>query len=60
MRQKAWRDRASRNDGFYQNGIQKGEQNKAAAVARKALAEGMAVELISKITGLDPETIRGL
>jgi hypothetical protein len=29
-------------------------------VARKALAEGMAVELISKITGLDMETIRGL
>jgi predicted transposase/invertase (TIGR01784 family) len=84
MRQKAWRDRASQNDGFYQNGIkagrlegllegrleglqegkleglQEGKLEGQRDVARKALAAGMALEVISEITGLDAETIKGL
>jgi hypothetical protein len=38
----------------------KGGQEKVREVARKALAEGVTVELTSRITGLDTETVREL
>jgi hypothetical protein len=37
-----------------------GEQNKAIAVAKKALAKGATVEYIADITDLDVDTIRQL
>jgi len=52
MRQKAWRDRMSQIDGAVQDGMEK--------VARRALAEGLPLEVIQKITDLDMETIAGL
>jgi predicted transposase/invertase (TIGR01784 family) len=68
MRQKAWRDRASQNEGYYQDGVragrqegrQEGEQRKAVAVARRMKAHGRPIDEIAEDTGLDAETIRGL
>jgi predicted transposase YdaD len=56
MRQKAWRDRASQNDGFYQNGIKAGQRE----VAKRMKARGRPIDEIAEDTGLDMETIRGL
>jgi predicted transposase/invertase (TIGR01784 family) len=41
-----------------QEGQREGEQNKAIAIARKALAKGATMEYVSDITGLDVETIK--
>jgi predicted transposase/invertase (TIGR01784 family) len=41
-------------------GMLKGEQNGKANIARNALAEGLSVDVVQKITGLDAETIEGL
>ncbi|MDR1175142.1 MAG: Rpn family recombination-promoting nuclease/putative transposase [Treponema sp.] len=43
-----------------EEGQERGEQKKAREIAQKALAEGVAVELTSRITGLDTETIKEL
>jgi predicted transposase YdaD len=39
---------------------EEGHEEKAREIARKALEEGVTVELTSRITGLDTETIREL
>jgi predicted transposase/invertase (TIGR01784 family) len=46
----------ARQEGL-REGEQKGEENKATEIARKALAEKLPVDVIQKITGLDMETI---
>jgi predicted transposase/invertase (TIGR01784 family) len=43
-----------------EEGEQKGKEEKAAEIARKALAEGASVEFVQKITGLDIEAIQKL
>jgi predicted transposase/invertase (TIGR01784 family) len=58
--EKARRDWINWMNGARQKGRQEGEQNKALAVARKAVAEGLPVELISKLTGLSPADIMRL
>ena len=56
VRQKAWRDRLSQNEGYYMDGLQRGLEE----TARRALSEGATVEFVQKITGLDLEKIRTL
>jgi predicted transposase/invertase (TIGR01784 family) len=51
--------REGRREGE-QIGLQKGEEKKSIEIARNALAEGLPMEVIQKITGLDSETINGL
>jgi predicted transposase/invertase (TIGR01784 family) len=68
MRQKAWRDRVSQNEGFYLDGIQKGKMEgrtegrteKAEEIAKNALVKGLPLETIHDITGLDIEAIKRL
>jgi hypothetical protein len=43
-----------------EEGREKGEEKKQREIARNALAEGLPVEIIQKITGLDSEAIRQL
>lgn len=56
MRQKAWRDRMSQNEGYYMEGVQKGRQE----VARRMKARGRPVEEIIEDTGLDRKIIQQL
>jgi predicted transposase/invertase (TIGR01784 family) len=68
MRQKAWRDRASQNDGFYQNGIKagriegllEGRLEGQRDVAKRMKSRGRPIDEIAEDTGLDAETIRKL
>ena len=76
MRQKAWRDRLSQNEGYFMEGVKKGltegriegklegrEEGKLEGreeTARRALAEGVSLELIQKITGFDMDEIKAL
>jgi predicted transposase/invertase (TIGR01784 family) len=48
-----------REEGL-EEGLEKGEERKQREVAQNALAEGLPVEIIQKITGLDSEAIRQL
>jgi predicted transposase/invertase (TIGR01784 family) len=41
-------------------GLMKGREEGRAEIARSALAEGLPVEMIRKITGLDSDTIQRL
>jgi len=63
-RQKAWMDRQSQFDGYYKKGMEKGEAKGRvegiAKTARNALAEGLPIDIIRKITGLSPEEIAKL
>jgi predicted transposase/invertase (TIGR01784 family) len=43
-----------------EKGIEKGREEEREEVARNALAQGLSLEFVQKITGLDPETIAGL
>jgi predicted transposase/invertase (TIGR01784 family) len=43
-----------------ERGIEKGAMQKQIEIARKSLDEGLPIEIIHKITGLDMETIRSL
>lgn len=43
-----------------ETGIKEGEENKAMEMAKKSLAEGLSIELISKLTGLSKEEIEKL
>lgn len=43
-----------------ETGIKEGEENKAVEMAKKSLAEGLSIELISKLTGLSKEEIEKL
>jgi len=53
-----WQEEA-REDGI-EIGLKKGELKKALDIARNALAEGVSLELVQKITGLDIEAIKNL
>ena len=67
-RQKAWMDRQSQFDGYFKKGIEEGikegiKEGKTegkAETARNALAEGLPIDTIRKITGLSPEEIAKL
>jgi predicted transposase/invertase (TIGR01784 family) len=59
-RRGAEHDRISNLDGARREGEEKGEEKKAIEIARNALTEGLPIEVIRKITGLDIETINGL
>ena len=48
-----------REEGL-ERGLEKGREEKGMEIARNALAEGLPVEMIQKITGLDMEAIAGL
>jgi predicted transposase/invertase (TIGR01784 family) len=56
MRQKAWRDRISQNEGYYQDGIHEGRLE----AARRMKARGRPPEEIADDTGLDLMIIQGL
>jgi len=56
MRQKAWMDRQSQFDGYYKKGIEEGKVR----TARNALAEGLSIDIIRKITGMTPDEIARL
>jgi len=60
MRLKAWRDRLSQNEGYYQDGVLKGLEKGREEVARNAIAKGLSIEVIHDITGLDIEAIRNI
>jgi predicted transposase/invertase (TIGR01784 family) len=59
-RLKAQRDEYSRVHGAWQEGRQEGRQERDIAIAKSALAEGISLEVVRKITGLDLETLTGL
>jgi len=67
-REKAWRDRASQIDAGMKQGMKQGREEGLKQgvergieqTARNALAEGATIEFVSKITGLDVETVAGL
>ena len=45
---------------WYEEGMEKGNEMATTNIAMTALAEGLPVDVIRKITGLDTETIRNL
>ena len=65
MRLKAWRDRLSQNEGYYQDGVLKGREEGRAEGRDKALLEtarnlknmGLSAEQIKAATSLSPDTI---
>jgi predicted transposase/invertase (TIGR01784 family) len=71
-REKAWKDQQGRLDfalqqGFEQGrekgreeGLRKGVTETKIEMAKKALSEGLSVELIQRLTGLKPEEIGAL
>jgi predicted transposase/invertase (TIGR01784 family) len=68
MRLKAWRDRLSQNDGYFQDGILKGrvegrvegEESKALSIAQELIHMGLPFDAIVSSTKLDPEKIKAL
>ena len=56
QRQKAWRDRASQNEGFFLDGIQQG----IVETARRMKADNLSVSHIIKYTGLSEQQINNL
>ena len=59
-RQKAWMDRQSQFDGYFKKGKAEGKIEGKVETARNALAEGLPIDTIRKITGLSPEEIAEL
>ena len=49
----------ARNEGR-EEGWEKGREASNIEIAKKALAEGVSLEIVQKITGLDPEAVQGL
>jgi len=45
---------------WYEEGIEKGREEGLEETARNALAQGLSIEIVQKITGLDMETIKNL
>jgi predicted transposase/invertase (TIGR01784 family) len=45
---------------WYEEGMEKGGEKGMEETARNALAQGLSIEIIQKITGLDMETIKNL
>jgi len=60
QRQKAWRDRASQNEGYFMDGVEKGMEKRSIEIARKLKARGYSCAEIAEDTGLPPETIANL
>jgi predicted transposase/invertase (TIGR01784 family) len=68
MRQKAWRDRMSQNEGYYLDGLQEGRlegrqegmREGQLETAKRMKARGRPMEEIMEDTGLDAETLQGL
>jgi len=54
-RQKAWRDWHSQNEGYYQDGLQKGREEAILEIARKMKEMGLTEEQIITVTGFFPE-----
>jgi len=48
-----------REEGFLK-GREEGKEASNIEIAKKALAEGVSLEIVQKITGLDPEAVQGL
>ena len=46
-----------REEGF-EDGLEKGREEKGIEIARNALVEGVPIELIKKISGLDEEALK--
>jgi predicted transposase/invertase (TIGR01784 family) len=62
MRQKAWRDRESQNEGYYLEGIQKGRQEGILAGVQRGRQEGMRESMLAiarnlKLLGDSPDKI---
>jgi len=55
-REKAWRKHETETHDIKVRGLEEVLEK----TARNAIAEGLAVEVVSKITGLDVETVAGL
>jgi predicted transposase/invertase (TIGR01784 family) len=51
---------AVRYEEGMEEGMEKGQENERGKIARNALAEGIPIEQIRKITGLDDKTIEKL
>jgi predicted transposase/invertase (TIGR01784 family) len=45
---------------WYEEGMEKGREEGREETARNALAEGLSIEIVQKITGLDMETVKSL
>jgi len=60
VREKAWRDRISAMNASEKRGREEGWREREVELARNALAEGLSVEVVQKITGLDAETVARL
>jgi predicted transposase/invertase (TIGR01784 family) len=59
-RQKYLHDEASAMEWAMDNGLEKGERRKALEIAKNLLKEGLAIDLISKATGLSEKEILSL
>jgi predicted transposase/invertase (TIGR01784 family) len=55
MRQQAWRDRMSQNEGYYLDGIQQGRQEGMLEIARKMKNRGIPANQIAELTDLSLE-----
>jgi predicted transposase/invertase (TIGR01784 family) len=60
MRQKAWRDRMSQNEGYYLDGVQKGRQESMLEIAQKMKKQGIPANQIVELTDLSLEEIAKL
>jgi predicted transposase/invertase (TIGR01784 family) len=56
-REKAWKDEQGRYDFAYNEGIQKGIQQRNLEIAREMRAAGMSDDQIARITGIAPEQL---
>jgi len=54
------RDHKAEVDWAYDDGMEKGLEKGREEIARNALAEGLPIHIVQKITGLDEETIKNL
>ena len=51
---------AVRAEEAWEEGLEEGREEREIEIAQNALAEGLAVEFVQKITGLDLETVEKL
>jgi predicted transposase/invertase (TIGR01784 family) len=58
--QKAWRDRASQNEGYFLDGMQQGRRETALETAQRMKADNLPVSQIVKYTGLTEQQINSL
>ena len=60
VRLKTLRDNYSAEQYMIETSIKKGEEQKAVQIAKKMLSEGLSSDLISRVTGLTLEYIKGI